>query len=185
MVIDLYLKIYFPIDHHCTTSSMKQKCVYPRCLRSAIHKLKCLYIETFDIQCITELPETLNKNLKNIILNRKDEDEISKQRDVLNQLECTIWKWHQDSHSSYKNLFCLATLSLFGFSLDKFWAMLVSLKFYWEWDIVEFVLSRFSHINIAISYSNSVTPEVFVSSLEISAKRAHHCQEFWKIMLRH
>ena len=28
MVIYLCLKIYFPIDHHCTTSSMKQNCVF-------------------------------------------------------------------------------------------------------------------------------------------------------------
>ena len=33
--------------------------------------------------------------------------------------------------------------------------VLVLLKFYWAPDIVEFVLGRFSHFNIAIAYSNS------------------------------
>ena len=33
--------------------------------------------------------------------------------------------------------------------------VLVLLKFYWAPDIVKFVLGRFSHFNIAISYSNS------------------------------
>ena len=53
------------------------------------------------------------------------------------------------------------------------WGVLVSLKFYWVPDIVEFVLSRFSHFNITIAYSNSKCCGVFVSSFEISAKRAH------------
>ena len=35
------------------------------------------------------------------------------------------------------------------------WGVLVLLKFYWAPDIVEFVLGRFSHFNIAIAYSNS------------------------------
>ena len=35
------------------------------------------------------------------------------------------------------------------------WGVLVLLKFYWAPDIVEFVLGRFSHFNIAITYSNS------------------------------
>ena len=35
------------------------------------------------------------------------------------------------------------------------WGVLVLLKFYWALDIVEFVLGRFSHFNIAIAYSNS------------------------------
>ena len=94
---------------------MKQKA-----LRSALHELKCLYIDIFDINCITELPEILNKKVENIVLNRNDADEISKQRELINQLESTIWKWHQDSPSSYNILICLATLSLFGFSLEKF-----------------------------------------------------------------
>ena len=45
-------------------------------------------------------------------------------------------------------------------------------------DIVEFVLGRFSHfhtLQLSIQTQNSVAPElqVFISSLEISAKRAH------------
>ena len=47
--------------------------------------------------------------------------------------------------------------------------MLVLLKFYCAPDIVEFVLRRFSHFNIAIAITlHSVEPElqVFVSSLE-------------------
>ena len=35
------------------------------------------------------------------------------------------------------------------------WGVLVMLKLYWAPDIVEFVLGRFSHFNIAIAYSNS------------------------------
>ena len=34
--------------------------------------------------------------------------------------------------------------------------VLVLVKFYWAPDIVEFVLGRFSHFNIAIAYSNSI-----------------------------
>ena len=36
-----------------------------------------------------------------------------------------------------------------------FRGLLLLLKFYWAPDIVEFVLGRFSHFNIAIAYSNS------------------------------
>ena len=36
-----------------------------------------------------------------------------------------------------------------------FWDVLVLLKFYRAPDIVEFVLGKFSHFNIAIAYSNS------------------------------
>ena len=35
------------------------------------------------------------------------------------------------------------------------WGVLVLLKLYWAPDIVKFVLGRFSHFNIAITYSNS------------------------------
>ena len=35
------------------------------------------------------------------------------------------------------------------------WGVLVSLKFHWAPGIVEFVLGRFSHFDIAIAYSNS------------------------------
>ena len=35
------------------------------------------------------------------------------------------------------------------------WGVLVLLRFYWAPYIVEFVLGRFSHFNIAIAYSNS------------------------------
>ena len=37
----------------------------------------------------------------------------------------------------------------------RIWGVLVLLQLYWAPDIVEFVLGRFSHFNIAIAYSNS------------------------------
>ena len=107
-------KIQQFLDEH-KNNTMKQKA-----LRSVLHELKCLYIEQFDIQCITELPEILSRKVKHIILNRMDVNDVSKQRELLNELECTIWKWHKSSNSSYQYLACIATLSLFGFSLEKF-----------------------------------------------------------------
>ena len=38
---------------------------------------------------------------------------------------------------------------------DIYWDVLVSLKLYLAPDIVEFLLGRFSHFNIAIAYTNS------------------------------
>ena len=49
-------------------------------------------------------------------------------------------KWFTCCQCPYTNLGC---------------GVLVLLKFYWAPDIMEFVLGRFSHFNIAIAYSNS------------------------------
>ena len=46
-------------------------------------------------------------------------------------------------------------ITSFGQQEHFSWGVLVLLKFYWAPDIVEFVLGRFSHFNIAIAYSNS------------------------------
>ena len=61
----------------------------------------------------------------------------------------------------YKYIFVTTYFHHLFKSLRKFrkrahpWGVLVLLKFYWAPDIVEFVLGRFSHFNIAIAYSNS------------------------------
>ena len=39
--------------------------------------------------------------------------------ELVDQLECTIWKWHKSSESSYEFLSVLAILSLFDFSLEE------------------------------------------------------------------
>ena len=46
-------------------------------------------------------------------------------------------------------------ISTFTFTNIICWGVLVLLKFHWAPDIMEFVLGRFSHFNIAIAYSNS------------------------------
>ena len=50
----------------------------------------------------------------------KDEDDEMKFNELIDLLESTIWKWHQDSNSNYEFLTCLATLSLFKFNLEEF-----------------------------------------------------------------
>ena len=50
--------------------------------------------------------------------------------------------------------------------------VLVLLKLYWAPDIVEFVLGRFSHFNIAITYSNSTFCGVWTPSF---------CEFTWKL----
>ena len=59
-------------------------------------------------------------------------------------------KFHQNEHTPGISH---VTLDIKMFQL-KCWGVLVLLKFYWAPDIVEFVLGRFSHFNIAITYSN-------------------------------
>ena len=95
----------------------KKNRMQQRALKSVLRELKSLYIEVFDIQCITELPVILCNKVKDLILNRNEDDEVSK---LLSELECTIWKWNQNSTLSYQYLICIATLSLFGFCLEKF-----------------------------------------------------------------
>ena len=87
-------------------------------LRSFLRELKCLYIPPIEIEHLTDLPDIIDKRRKYLILN-KDEDDEMKFNGLIDLLESTIWKWHQSSSSSYEFLTCLATMSLFGFSLEE------------------------------------------------------------------
>ena len=86
-------------------------------LRSVLRELRCLHIPQLEIDNFTDLPNVINKEKMCLILNR-DEDDETKFKELIDKLECTIWKWHKSSTSSYEFLTILATLSLFDFNIE-------------------------------------------------------------------
>ena len=86
-------------------------------LRVLLRELRCLHVPSFELKTLTDLPDVMNKRMRYLTLNR-DDDGI-KCEEMVDQLECTIWKWHNSSESSYEFLTFLATLSLFDFSLKE------------------------------------------------------------------
>ena len=85
-------------------------------LKSLLRELKCLCIPSFELKNLTDLPDGMEKKMKYLTLNRDDGGSAC--NELVDQLVCTIRKWHQSS--SYEFLTCLATLSLFDFSLEEF-----------------------------------------------------------------
>ena len=86
-------------------------------LRSLLRELRCLHIPQLAIANFTDVPEVIDKIKGYLILNI-DEDDETKFKEVIDKLECTIWKWHKSSTSSYEFLTILTTLSLFDFNVQ-------------------------------------------------------------------
>ena len=82
-----------------------------RALRPLMRELKCLYVPQLEIENLTDLPGIINDRKKYFILNREKDDK-TRFNELIDQIECTIWKWEQSSSQSYEFLVCLATLSL-------------------------------------------------------------------------
>ena len=87
-------------------------------LRCLLRELRCLYVGSFHLENMTDLPDIINQRLTYLTRN-KDENDPNKFEGLIDELECTIWQLHQHSSSSYEFLTCVATLSLFNFSLDE------------------------------------------------------------------
>ena len=87
-------------------------------LRHLLRELKCLYVPPVEMELLTDFPEIIDKKRKYLTLNR-DEDDETKFNEIVDLLECPIWKWHQSSKQSYEFLTFLATLSLFDFSFEE------------------------------------------------------------------
>ena len=86
-------------------------------LRVLLRELRCLYIPSFELKHLTDLPDVMDKRMRYLTLNRDDEE--TKCNELVDQLECTIWKLHQSSNQSYEFLTCLATMNLFDLSLEQ------------------------------------------------------------------
>ena len=87
-------------------------------LRSLLRELKCLYVPPVEIECLTDLPDIIDRKRKYLTLNRDEGDE-TKFDEIADHLESTVWKCQRSASQSYEFLTCLATLSLFNFSLDE------------------------------------------------------------------
>ena len=87
-------------------------------LRSLMRKLKYLYVPQLEIENLTDLPGIINDRKKYLILNREEGDK-TRFNELIDQTECTIWKWEQTSGKSYEFLVCLATLSLFDCRVEE------------------------------------------------------------------
>ena len=87
-------------------------------LRCLLRALRCLYVGSFHFEHLADLPDIINQRLAYLTRNR-DENDPKKFEGLIDEIECTIWQLHQYSSSSYEFLTCLATLSLFNFSLDE------------------------------------------------------------------
>ena len=87
-------------------------------LKSLLWELKCIYVPPIEMDNLTDLPDIIDKRRRYLTLNR-DEDDEAKFKELIEQLECTMWKCHRSSIPSYEFLMCLATLSLFNFNLDE------------------------------------------------------------------
>ena len=85
-------------------------------LKSLLRELRCFCVPSFELKSLTDLPDSMDKKMKFLTLNRDDDG--TKYDELVDQLECIIRKWHQTS--SYEFLTCLATLNLFDFSLEEF-----------------------------------------------------------------
>ena len=92
-------------------------------LRSLLRELKCLYVPSIEPENMTDLPDIISKRQKYLTVNRvtddDDDDDEAKFEPLIDQLECLAWKWNGSSSSSYEVLTCLATLTLFDFSLER------------------------------------------------------------------
>ena len=61
-------------------------------LRSLMRELKCLYVPQLEIENLTDLPGIINDRKKYLILNREEDDKTTF-NELIDQIECTIWKW--------------------------------------------------------------------------------------------
>ena len=86
-------------------------------LVSLFAELKCLYFPPFKTESITDLPKSLMKRKEHFLNNRDDDDE-AKFKDLIHELESTIWNWGKSPKLSFEYLVCIATLCLFGFDVD-------------------------------------------------------------------
>ena len=86
-------------------------------VKSLLRELRCLCIPSFELKNLTDMPDVMNNRMKYLTLNRDDDG--TKCNEFVDQLECTLWKWHRSSSQSYEFLTCLATLSLFDFALEE------------------------------------------------------------------
>ena len=89
----------------------------PRKLISLFAELKCLYFPPFKTKRLTDLPKLLTKRKEYFVNNREDDDE-AKFKDLIHELESTIWRWRKRSKWNYEYLVCIATLSLFEFDVE-------------------------------------------------------------------
>ena len=89
-----------------------------RALKSLMRELKCLYVPQLEIENLTDLPGIINDRKKYLILNRGEGDK-TRFNELIDQIECTLWKWEQTSSQSCEFLVCLATLSLFDCSVEE------------------------------------------------------------------
>ena len=83
-----------------------------------LRELRCLFVPPFELKCLTDLPDVLDKKLRYLTKN-KDEDDETKFNELVDELECTMWKWHQSSNQSYEFLTCHAIMTIFDFSLER------------------------------------------------------------------
>ena len=87
-------------------------------LKSLLRELRYLYIPSFELKTLTDLPDIMNKRMRYLTLNTDDDGK--KCSELVEQLECTVYKYHKSSKASYEFLTYLATLGLFHFNLDEF-----------------------------------------------------------------
>ena len=88
-------------------------------MKSLLWELKCLYVPLLESENLEDLPDNISKRKKYLTLNIAGDDE-TKLEPLIDQLECTAWKWHRSSKLGYEVLICLVTLSIFDFSLEDF-----------------------------------------------------------------
>ena len=86
-------------------------------LISIFAELNSLYFPPFETKSLTDLPKLLLE-IKEDFMNKRDEHDAAKLKDLIPKIESTIWSWGKCSKLSYEYLVCVATLSLFGYDVE-------------------------------------------------------------------